>query len=835
MTRVPRLVFLTVVLTAAAIAQPPPLTQLGSLPGDRSVQAATNSQIEHAVAAGDDGFLVVWSDSRGRNSGGQTVQSDGDIFGIRLDASGSPIDPFPFMIAGGPGLQRYPTVAWNGENWLVLYQSQDPVDGYFQTQIRAVRVSPQGVVLDATPILFPPDQFAPGTIGLTIAGQGGQWLITRCVYHNDGYGTYLAGQRIAGDGQLLDATPLMLNDWVYGATRVVVANGEYLVMGPDWNSSSTIKARRVGLNAQPIGASFTVPSINVASSGSEYYVVWIADYVNLVGSRMTLNGTLLSPGGTLIVSDFSEYHHAALAHDGTMWWVAWGAADELRTVRITAAGTVLDPNGGPLLPITIGGTINLAYSPILVRRSEGGVHLFWYDMRVALGNDANVYRLPINAENVPGAELCLSTGTTNQRNPDFARGAGDSIALVFVSEAANDDRVLVHFLDATGQSLTVEPTEVYRGPTVGKAGIAWNGETYLVTWDQGPSGMTPTYIKARRMLADGSFLDPNPIDVMVGFNADVEALGDDFLVAGTRFGSTPQFINLVGSRIDGPTGALLDGPAGLYLGGGYVNGMPRVRSDGTRWLVAAHSMWSHNSSQGDAMLAAIPQAGPPVAAFNPTPVSGGSGDLDIAFSGSKYLLVWRMNSLSNANNYVAGRIMNADWTFAPGYFTIAEAPGRQLRPTVTWDGATFIVAWDDQRNQQSFFDARTDIYGARVSETGAVLDFGSLPIFTGPEGDAGAALIRAGGGVSLVACANFDSGELADSYRIVLARIGDFAVVGDVNGDGVANPDDYGAFAACLGGPQAAASSGCDSADLDRDQDVDLRDYALLLLEWVPN
>jgi len=782
--------------TGTAAGDPLPVHEKGLLPGDAALVVAANSQQDHAIAKGGEQYLVVWSDYRARSSGSQSAQSDGDIFGIRVDADGNPMDPIPFVVGGGMGLQRYPSVAWNGANWLVLYQSQDPVGGYYETQVRAVRVSPQGEVLDPAPILFPPTQFSPSTIGMTVAGQTGQWLVTRCVYHNDGYGTYLAGQRIDGSGQLLDASPLMLNDWVYGQTRTVIANGEYLVVGPDWNSSTILKARRVGPDAQPLGPSFTVPGMTIASNGSEYYVTWISNYTNIVGSRMTSTGTLLNPAGTVLFSDPSvSYYHTNLAHDGINWWFEWGAASSLRTLRISPSGAVVDP-GGVLLPIVIGGSINQAYGVQMVPRSGGGVQVCWYDLRVALGYDSNVFTLPVSAANGPGTEVSVSTSTTNQRNPDFAQGSGDTSAVVFVSEAADDDRVLVHFLDASSEATTSEPIEVYRGPTVGKAGIAFNGSMYLVAFDAGASGLSPTQIKARRMNADGSFVDGQPFDVMAGFNADVEALGEDFLVAGARVATYPQFIDLYGSRIDGPTGTLLDGAAGLLLHGGYVNAMPRVRSDGARWLVTAHSMWSHDASQGDAILAKVPPTGPPTAAFNPTPISGGTGDLDIAFSGSKYLLVWRMNSLSNANNYIAGRIMNADGTFPPGYFTIAEAPGRQLRPTVAWDGTTFLVAWDDQRNQGAFFDARTDIYGARVSETGVVLDPSAFPIHVGPNGDASAAILSGANGVSCVASARFVTDASFSSYRVGLAVLGDVAIPGDLDGDGDVDLDDYADLAA---------------------------------------
>ena len=286
---------------------------------------------------------MAWSDYRGQAVGGGTNQSGGDIFGIRLDAQGQPIDAMPFLIAGGMGLQQRPQVAWNGEAWLVLYISQDPVGGYFEDRMRAVRVSAQGQVLDATPIVFPPSQFIPDTIGLQVAGQNGQWLMVRCIYHDDGYGTKLVGQRLDGDGTLLDPTPRLLIDWVYGQTKILAADGEYLVAGSDFYDSVNTQARRIGLDAQPIGAAFSVPSLNLATDGSEYYVTWISNYVNLVGSRVTSDGTLLTPAGTLIVANFSQYDHSTITHDGTQWWFEWGVSDQLHTVRIDAAGNVLDP------------------------------------------------------------------------------------------------------------------------------------------------------------------------------------------------------------------------------------------------------------------------------------------------------------------------------------------------------------------------------------------------------------------------------------------------------------------------------------------------------------
>lgn len=127
--------------------------------------------------------------------------------------------------------------------------------------------------------------------------------------------------------------------------------------------------------------------------------------------------------------------------------------------------------------------------------------------------------------------------------------------------------------------------------------------------------------------------------------ASVEALQGSFCIAATPFAPNPQFIDLWIKRYDANASAI-DPTNGLGISGGYHNGQTRTRTDGTQWLVTSHSMWTHNSSQGDAVLARIPLFVSPAPAFNPTPYSGGSGDPDIAFSGTKYLLVLCMRTAS---------------------------------------------------------------------------------------------------------------------------------------------------------------------------------------------
>jgi hypothetical protein len=803
------------VASQSAFAFPPPVTNVGLMPGDLAVGPAANAQHEQVIAAGTlNGqpiYLAVWSDLRSRQVGGASVQTDSDIYAIRLDANLAPIDPVPFVISGRYGNQSLPRVAWNGENFLVLFVSQDPTAGYFADQIRAVRVAPTGELLDATPILFPPNQFDPSTIGLQLAGQGGQWLAIRCVYHNDGYGTYLAGQRINAQGQLVDASPVMINDWVYGQTKLLVNNGEYLAVGPDWNNSSTTKARRVGLNGQPIGNSFTLPSSTVESNGAgEYYVVWTRNFVDLVGSRVTSTGTLLTPAGTTLVPNINPYSIPSLAHDGTRWWMEWTDPVGQFTMRIASNGSVIDPSG-----TSFAGTLSTYRS--FRGKPDGGALFAWTDFPIS-GSDVRLTAVSPTGEALPS--VVASTGTKTQRSPDFAQGVDGRKALVFVSETGPEGRVLVQFLLPNGQATSSEPIEVATASSIGRSSIAWNGSMYMITWD------TSTGVKARRMNPDGSFVDSQPFDVMPGFSPDVEALGEDFLIACSRFGTYPQNIFAYMRIIDGPTGAFQNNAT--LIGGNYVNVGPNVKTDGTRWIVTYQSLWSHDSSQSDATYNFVDASGVFTPQLNPLTTSGGAGTPDVAFGNGKYLWVWRNNTLSSANNFIAGRIMNADGSFATGHFTIAEAPGRQLRPVVSFDGTNFIVAWDDQRNQVTFFDARTDIYAARVTTAGTLLDTTPIEVVRGQYGDALAALLSDNGTTYLASSRMVNgiaNGATYDSYRIGVSILGQVPRVCDpidFNNDGsLYDPQDIDAFLSVFSeGPCIPAGATCNDVDFNNDSSL---------------
>lgn len=147
--------------------------------------------------------LLVWHDLRNGK--------DWDVYAARVTPEGASsgsgqakvLDPDGFLIAGGPGNQSSPTVAWDGKNFVVAYQG--PTESH--PMAFAVRVSVEGKVLDSQPIRLAGDQPQFGERGpLVLSGGTGRSIVVR---NRPGmYGGFSAVVNFLVDGKSDNQQPL---------------------------------------------------------------------------------------------------------------------------------------------------------------------------------------------------------------------------------------------------------------------------------------------------------------------------------------------------------------------------------------------------------------------------------------------------------------------------------------------------------------------------------------------------------------------------------------------------------------------------------------------------
>src|SRR5207247_3482662 len=100
-----------------------------------------------------------------------------------------------------------------------------------------------------------------------------------------------------------------------------------------------------------------------------------------------------------------------------------------------------------------------------------------------------------------------------------------------------------------------------------------------------------------------------------------------------------------------------------------------------------------------------------------------------AWHGASYLVVWEDDSAGEWD-VLGARVGPSGEILDPSPILISTAPGDQRSPAVAWSGAEYLVVWSDGRCGS---DLCRDVYGARVSPAGSVLDPSGIPISTAAQ------------------------------------------------------------------------------------------------------
>ena len=195
----------------------------------------------------DPQFLVVWDDSRGTSL---------EVYGARVDASGTVIDPSGIDITNGAAsTQEFPAVAWNGSHYLVAWQD---LRADASGDVEAARLSATGTVLDPTgiPIAATP---AHGETDPSVATDGTQFLVSW-----------------TGDDQTLGTSILASRVSDAGAVAVAAAVSDTAADDNDYSAA--------------------------AWDGSLFLVPWsgLTGSFDVLAARMTQSGTRFDPASLAV-------------------------------------------------------------------------------------------------------------------------------------------------------------------------------------------------------------------------------------------------------------------------------------------------------------------------------------------------------------------------------------------------------------------------------------------------------------------------------------------------------------------------------------------------------
>ena len=516
----------------------------------------------------------------------------------------------------------------------------------------------------------------------------------------------------------------------------------------------------------PVEVSQMRPS--AAFDGMNYFVVWQdgrgSTGADIYGTRVTPSGELLDPEGIAICAANNEQWSPCVAFLDSMYLVVWydrrneGSGD-LYATRVSRSGQVLDPVG-----ITVCRAQGAQEFPV-VAAGDTCWFVAWqdnrteWDVRGTCVSRSGVVRNPggVAVGAAPGQQWYpavafnhvdfLAVWQSNQYGPLTLWGtrvtqaggvldpggffiAGDisqNLEPAAASIAAAGGDFLVAWQNArtpkyvyakrvSGDGVPIEPTIPLPEVTLPQQSpsVSSCGDVYLVAWEEQRGSVWGIY--GARISSSGTLLDTTAVPEEVGVRDkyDVAAVAGDgqWLAAWADKRFDPDQSHVFARVLD-TTGAVLDSSF-------RVSALARFYCSYTAPALAACdsgyiAVWESNAPIGssgwntDICAARLNRDGTMLDTMSIS-VAGRARDQltpAVACGDSNALVAWAWGSYGTGV-YAArlgydGTVLDPDWITLS---TSGEAP------SVAFDGTNYLVAWTQSSN----------IYGARVSQSGLVLD-----------------------------------------------------------------------------------------------------------------
>lgn len=622
--------------------------------------------------------------------------------------------------------QCFPAIAFDGQNFIVVWHDLRNMVYYYSWHgestaywhICGCRVNPQGILLDSAGIFISyyinmvyPMVVIPVPPGLAYGG--GLCLATWSDYRGSEAGIY--GARIDTSGTVLDPDGFMIVDDYTWANTSVAFNGTHFLV--TWASASGVYGCRVtpdGVILDPSGITVSAIgeclSASVAYDGTNYLVVW-GTWVDVYGARVDTGGNVLDTVPIAICPALGGQPHVDIAFDGRNYLIVWQSGTTYPAIygaRVNPAGVVLDTNG-----IVIS---TLAACDGYPSVDFDGTN---YLVAWAHGIATCCARVDTTGTLVDTVPIVVSIDTIYESStPAAAFGFADHFiawhtgwSLGDVFGARVDTSGVVIDTNGILLSLSAYPS--------GSSAAAFDGDNYLAVWTDLRDTTVSSRIYGTRIDTAGAILDPGGVTVVKGGEPAIAFDGSNYLVLCSDTA-------IRGARIDG--GCTVFDTMTIYSI--YPNRCndPAVLFDGTNYF-AAFVSWPAYGPYVNGLR--IDTSGVVLDSVPIVVSHGGAYDLSpaIAFDGTNYFVVWFHGTHESTFDVYGARVTTGGVLLDTVPIVIAAGTYRTWFPSVAFDGTNYFVVWQDNRS-----GVYGDIYGARVTPEGVVLDPGGIPICTAASG-----------------------------------------------------------------------------------------------------
>ncbi len=642
---------------------------------DTNVIYVPVSAVHPSVSWNGSNYLVAWY---------SIWAGTRDIYGARVTSGGLLLDSGSIYISLAPNTQNDPSVATDGSNFFVVWSD----DRNGEMTIYGTRIDAQGAVIDSEGILI--------STGATYHPCVTFYNMNYFVVWSkqvDYYNWHIYCAWVNTDGVVIDTTGIAISPTPGRQDYPSVAfdGTNYLVVWEDnRNGTWDIFGARVSPDGVVLDTAGLVISAaprnqifpSLAFDGANYLIAWGDERYG----ASDINGALVNPMGSVISSiaistanDGQTY--PSVCFDGMNYFVVWvdkryGYMQTLYSARVSPAGAVLDPLG---IPVSWG-----VYRQESPATAFDGNNFFtvWQDNRNVTSYDIYGTRISSTGEVLDPFCIPISTASGNQLNPAIAFGGGNYFVVWVDSRNGRSD---IYGARVNQAGVVLDPSGIFISDNAQNPAVAFGGQFYLVAWDAGEN------IYCSRISLDGVVLDTLEIPVSIDWRFEYEPA--------IAFDTTNYFVVWWS----------------YYYGDlNYRNEKNFILSENRQTIVG--QVWGARVSQSGVVL-------------DPEHIFLGGGweyvcsSPSVAFDDYNYLVTWDMgNMFYNITDIYGTRVAPTGVVLDPSGIPICVAPEDQSYPCVAFGSGGHFIAWQDYR------DGEWDIYGARVSRAGNIMETFSVSL-----------------------------------------------------------------------------------------------------------
>jgi hypothetical protein len=625
-------------------------------------------------------------------------------------------------VNGGTGsTANNAAIAFDGTNYLVVWEDRRlSVD----QDIFAARISPAGAILtvndilvnaDVGPQTHPTVTFANGAYVVawetrTAAGQPGDIAAARIT--TGGVVTQLG---VVATTPADDTLPALGS----AGTRAFLA---WTAGGVDI-SGSLYSGTTFGA---PIAVAATAnsesdPAVTGSATAGTFLVAWsegTTAAADLRGQLVTSLGALSGAAFNISAGAGRQFDPAA-AFDGTNFVLAWTVnANGLNIfgARVTTAGVVLDthPEGTPV--VTVGGvSVTLAagsQEQPKIACTAGGCFVTWRDQRNLATTNNDVYGQRMTPTfTLNGPEIVVSNVTNTQQAPAVGADGTNFFAAWDDLRDARQSTLFASTVSSAGAVGAAAPI-VTGFNKQASAAVGRTGTTNVVAWTDSRTA-TGADIDFVRFISQTKQEATARVASSAVFAQSEPALsssnsGSVYAVwSDTRGGVNAD---IYGTKINAD-GSVTNG-AGIAIAVAANDQLvPKVASNTTG--TAALAVWQDRRSGQFDIEAALLDANGNVSA--PVTICNATGDqtrpaVSYDSTNNQWMVVWSDSRVAANPDIYAARVSSTGAVLdANGVNLNASVAGSQFSPAIAFTNGLFLAVWQDRRT-----DGAGDIYGTRL-------------------------------------------------------------------------------------------------------------------------